>query len=191
MTSRTTSAAAAALYVAAGVGAICLGGLRAHALPDGAPWEAALDRGCAQCHFDAPPVVESTALALAGLPERVAPGTRYELVVRLEAAEMSNAGFLLSAWQGDKEPAGSFASVDERTAVNGAQARSTKAGAAVSAGVAEWALEWTAPEASEDVQLVRFELWANAGNDDLSPLGDTTHTRTWRVSAAAGADATP
>src|SRR5690606_16731495 len=128
-----------------------------------------LDRGCPQCHFDAPPVEDSAAIAIEGLPERATPGMRYEIVVRLTDAEMRNAGFLLSAWQGDKEPAGSFAAVDERTAVNGAQARSTKAGSAVRAGVAEWALEWTAPA---DPEPVRFELWANAGNDDASPLGD-------------------
>src|SRR5690606_13446538 len=156
---RPASAAFAALYVAAGCGAICLSALRAHALPDGAPWEAALDKGCPQCHFDAPAVEDSPALAIEGLPERIAPGARYPIAVRLADADMRKAGFLLSAWQGEHEPAGRFAAVDERTAVNGAQARSTAAGAAVTAGAVEWALEWTAPEASEPV---RFELWANA-----------------------------
>lgn len=192
MTSRATSAAAAALYVAAAVVAICAGALRAHALPDGAPWEAALDQGCPQCHFDAPAVQDSAALAIEGLPERIVPGARYAIVVRLTDAEMRKAGFLLSAWraadQADKEPAGRFAAIDERAAANGAQARSTKAGADVAAsGVVEWALEWTAP--AEDAKGVRFELWANAGNDDASPLGDATHTRTWRVPAASAAQA--
>jgi hypothetical protein len=185
VTFRAASAGVTALYVAAGVGAISAGALRAHALPDGAPWEAALDRGCPQCHFDAPPVEDSPALAIDGLPERVAPGARYALVVRLTDTEMRKAGFLLSAWQADKEPAGRFAAVDARTAVNGAQARSTALGAVVSTDgadgadrVVEWALEWTAPD---DARPVRFELWTNVGNDDLSPLGDTTHRRSWRV----------
>ena len=188
MTSRTASAAVAAFYVAAGVGAVCVVALRAHALPDGAPWEAALDKGCPQCHFDAPAVEDSPALMIDGLPDSISPGARYPIVVRLTAADMRKAGFLLSAWQGQHEPAGRVAAVDERTAVNGAQARATAAGAAVTAGAVEWALEWTAPEAPEPV---RFELWANAGNDDLSPLGDTTHRRNWRVSVEAPAEASP
>jgi hypothetical protein len=171
-------AAGATLLATLAFAATLVAPSRTHALPDGAPWEVALDQGCPQCHFDAPAVQDSSALEIDGLPQRVAPGARYALVVRMRDADMRNAGFLLSAWQEDA-PAGRFAAVDERAAVNAAQARSTAAGALVDeGGVVEWALEWTAPQSTEPL---RFELWANAGNDDASPLGDATHRRTWRV----------
>lgn len=158
----------------------------AHAFPDGAPWEAAGSQGCMQCHFDAPAVERSTAVTIEGLPERLAPGATYRLVVRLSAAGMAKAGFLLSAWQGG-EPAGSFVSADERAAANAAQARSTEIGASVpSAGIAEWSIDWIAPrEAGEPVTL---EVWANAANDDASPFGDATHHRAWRVPMAEDGD---
>jgi hypothetical protein len=174
----TAKATAAALSDSLALGASFALVMRAQALPDGAPWEAARDQGCPQCHFDAPAVPDSPALENDGLPQRIEPGARYALVVRLSDAEMRKAGFLLSAWQ-EGEPAGRFAAVDERTSVNEAQARSTAAGAEVGdAGVVEWPLEWTAPQS---VKPVRFDLWANAGNDDASPLGDATHRRSWSV----------
>ena len=154
----------------------------AHAFPDGAPWEAAGPQGCVQCHFDATAAESSTAVAIDGLPERLAPGASYRLVVRLSDPSMAKAGFLLSAWQGG-EPAGSFASTDERAVTNAAQARSTEAGASVDArGVVEWIVYWIAPRKTGEP--VTLELWANAANDDASPFGDATHHRAWRVAMA-------
>lgn len=159
--------------------------LGTHALPGGAPWEAAVGEGCVQCHFDAPAIEDSPAVTIEGLPQRIEPGTVYPLVVRLDDAMMRNAGFLLSAWQQGK-PAGAFTAADERTSTQAAQARSTAAGAAVPAtGRVEWQLEWTAPRTST-AAAVRFELWANSGNDDASPLGDQTHRRAWQVPTSAG-----
>jgi hypothetical protein len=42
-----------------------------------------------------------------------------------------------------------------------------------------WTVVWTAP--ARAAEMIRFELWANAGNDDLSPLGDRLHHRIWQV----------
>ena len=171
------NAAAFALAALAAAGPV-----RAH--PDGAPWKASGRPGCVQCHFDAPPTEDSTAVAIGGLPERVEPGASYRLTVRLSDAAMRKAGFLLSAWQGS-EPGGSFRPADDRVTANAAQARSTLAGAGVDErGIVEWLIDWIAPQKSGE--LVTLELWANAANDDASPLGDETHHRTWSV-AVAGA----
>lgn len=157
----------------------------AAAFPDGAPWEAARQEGCAQCHFDAAARLESSAVEIDGLPERVSPGARYRLSIRLVDEQMVKAGFLLSAWfDGNETGAGAFAAADARTDTHGAQARSTEAGAALTRqGVAEWTLDWIAPQATD--LPVRIELWANAANDDQSPFGDVTHRRSWQLPAAA------
>lgn len=145
------------------------------AFPDGAPWDAAGDEGCERCHFDAPPVEASDALAIAGLPERVEPGRRYPLTLRLRDENAAAVGFLLSARRGDF-PAGAFSPVDDRTEANGARARSTEAGSMPDEhGRAQWAVTWQAPPRLDD--SIVLELWANAGNGDDSPFGDTTHVK--------------
>jgi hypothetical protein len=158
----------------------------AAAFPDGAPWEAATSaEGCNQCHFDSPVTGESRALELAGLPESIEPGTLYELTATLSAAAMGSAGFLLSAVQ-DGAPAGTFEARDARTSAQGAQVRSTEAGAALAtSGTAAWSVAWTAPAIVDGI--VSFEIWANASNHDQSPFGDATHFRVWRVPPATRA----
>lgn len=155
----------------------------AAAFPDGAPWEAAQQEGCNQCHFDAAVTRDSKAVEIVGLPGSFAPGRRYRLTLRLVAEDMQTAGFLLTALAGT-EPAGRFVAVDDRVATALAQARSTEAGTRLqSAGVAEWAVEWIAPETAADAVL--FLVWANASNDDRSPFGDATHRRVWRLDASS------
>ena len=157
----------------------------AAAFPDGAPWEAAGQDGCVQCHFDAPATENSEAVTVEGLPPAVAPGETYRLRVRLKDARMAAAGFLLSAWQGGGE-AGTFVSDGPRTETSGAKARSTEAGAAPGTeGVVEWTLEWQAPDAPPAEPVV-IELWANAANGDQSPFGDATHRRAWQLPVGRG-----
>lgn len=152
--------------------------MAAQAFPDGAPWEVAAEPdGCNQCHFDATAIEESPALRITGLPERIEPGATYELTLALLEASIAKAGFLLTASEGPA-PAGRFKALDDRTAAQGAQARSTEAGANPErVDRTEWTLEWTAPE--EPLGAVSFAVWANVGNDDQSPFGDATHKRTW------------
>ena len=45
-----------------------------------------------------------------------------------------------------------------------------------------WRVTWTAPASLAGP--IRFEIWANAGNDDLSPLGDRLHHRVLEIPAA-------
>jgi hypothetical protein len=155
----------------------------AYAFPDGAPWEAAEQEGCAQCHFDAPPREDSSAVTIDGLPTELEAGRTYPLTVRLSDRDMAVTGFLLSAWQGT-ESAGRFTATDDRVETKEAQARSTEAGTAVTEpGQAEWSLSWTAPD--RPARSVVLDLWINAGNGDRSPFEDTTHHRKWRIDAAS------
>lgn len=146
--------------------------------PEGPPWDAAGETGCTQCHFDAPAIEASDALAIVGLPDAIAPGARYPLTLRLVDEHTARVGFLLTARHGDR-PAGAFDADDERVESNGAQARSTEAGSApTEPGLAEWRVIWQAPH--ERTGPIELELWANAGNDDKSPFGDTTHVKRFR-----------
>ena len=109
------------------------------------------------------------------------PGNAYTLQIVLTDPALQIAGFLLDITSADA-PAGTLASVDATTETQGARARSTRAGALPPApGTMRWTLVWTAPPAPAGP--IRFELWANAGNDDLSPLGDRLHHRLWQIAA--------
>ena len=152
----------------------------AAAFPDGAPWEAAEQEGCGQCHFDVPVVNDSSAVSIVGLPDRIVAGAVYRLTLELMADDMLRAGFLLSAKHGE-EPGGRFTATDARTMTLNAQARSTQTGSVRSqSGKMLWTLEWTAPE-SIDRPIV-LDVWTNSANDDNSPFGDATHHRIWRLS---------
>jgi hypothetical protein len=147
--------------------------------PDGAEWETAADpMGCSSCHFDSPPPT-AEALRIEGLPERIEPGRTYSLTLVLSDPALRNAGFMLSVTSQD-DPAGELRAADAGTETQGALARQTRAGSVpMKPGSSRWQLDWTAP-ASLDSPVV-FDLWANAGNDDLSPFGDTLHHRVWQI----------
>ncbi|MBN1237022.1 MAG: hypothetical protein JXB36_00900 [Gammaproteobacteria bacterium] len=161
-----------------------------HGFPDGAPWEAAREEGCVQCHFDAPPLENSAAVTIDGLPSNPEAGQTYPLTIRLSDGALALAGFLLSAWQRDTESAGRFTAGDDRVETNQAQARSTEQGASAAAqsGEAAWSVSWTAPERLEPP--VTFDLWINSANGDRSPFEDTTHHRMWQLGEAAAGQPT-
>jgi hypothetical protein len=150
------------------------------ASPDGAAWETAeTPNGCLMCHLDSPEISASEALTIEGLPKRPAAGERYELTIVLEDPTLRNAGFLLSIWA-DGTTTGELSANDDRVETQGAQARSTWDGSLPAApGEARWQLVWTAPAVVD--QPLSFDLWGNAGNDDLSPLGDRLHHRIWQL----------
>jgi len=130
-----------------------------------------------QCHRDSPELPHSQALTLNGLPQRPEPGRRYELTIEIRDPALKNAGFLLTV-RSDQAMAGELNSLDDRTETSGSQARSNyESSAPDSPGTASWQVVWTAPASIEGP--LRFDLWANAGNYDLSPLGDRIHHRIW------------
>jgi hypothetical protein len=150
------------------------------ASPDGAAWETVSHpAGCVQCHLDSPDLGSSPALAIEGLPRQVEAGRQYPLTIVLTDPALKNAGFLLSILS-DEAMAGEVEAVDDRTETKGSQARSNWDSSMPSRpGEASWQLIWTAPPSIEGP--LRFDLWGNAGNYDLSPLADRLHHRIWYV----------
>jgi len=150
------------------------------ASPDGAEWETAADpEGCQSCHLGSPDPEESPALTLEGLPERPEAGGSYTLTIVLDDPAIRNTGFLLSIGASGGAP-GELSALDERVEAMGTLARSTYAGSEpAEPGRARWEVVWTMPEPIPP--MFGLSLWANAGNDDLSPLGDRLHHRRWQL----------
>lgn len=163
----------------------------ARAYPDGAPWDHDGGPGrpdCGVCHFDSAPIRQSPALSLQGLPEQIAPGAAYDLVLRLELDEALIAGFLMRAESQCNVGAGAFSSLDSRTTADGAGVRSTLDGTSPDRdGVAEWRFRWRAPDMIEDAIL--FYIAANAANGDNSSFGDAIHLLKVEAGAAGARDA--
>ena len=145
------------------------------AAPDGVDWTVAdTAAACGGCHLSSPPAQASPAISIDGLPERLVAGREYLLTIALEDSALVNAGFLLTIRSDGA--AGELTAVDERVETAGHQARSTWHGSfPPDPGRASWSLRWRAPAAP--TAAIRFDVWANAGNDDLSPLGDRLHHR--------------
>jgi hypothetical protein len=140
--------------------------------------------GCKGCHLDSPdPADRDEALAIRGLPSELEPGQRYRLTIVLSDPALLTAGFMLSVSTNGEAP-GKLSPADETTeTLEDTVARSTRAGSVPPApGEAAWQLDWTAPVPTDEP--VRFDLWGNAGNDDLSPLGDRVHHRIWQIPAS-------
>lgn len=146
------------------------------ATPEGAEWATADDpEGCSSCHFDSAVRADSPVLRIDGLPKQPEAGNSYLLTLALDDPSLLNSGFLLTV-SANGNDAGQLAARDEGVETKGAQARSTLAGSKPTApGEARWSVVWTAP--AELPGPLRFDLWANAGNEDLSPLGDKVHHR--------------
>lgn len=158
---------------------------RSWARPDGADWSlAATAEGCAACHLGTEAPVDSDALLIEGLPAAFAAGKSYRLTIVLADPALRNAGFLLTILGDDGTGAGQLAAIDSRTEAAGGQARSTWDGSFTARpGLARWTLDWTAPAAGSGE--LRFDLWGNAGNDDLSPLGDRLFHREFTLGPLA------
>lgn len=149
--------------------------------PEGADWAVAdTPEGCGSCHFDTPVRTDSSALRIEGLPDHPEAGSTHRLTLILEDPKLANAGFLLTVsvpGEAAGADAGRFSGQDGRTETNGARARSTLAGSETATeGRTSWAVDWTAPDPLTGP--LRFDLWGNAGNDDLSAFGDRIHRLT-------------
>jgi hypothetical protein len=148
----------------------------AAANPNGAPWGSAKPgtaQGCASCHFDYDPALESELVAFDGLPQRLAPGAVYDLVLTLAPSDAAIAGFMASA------SAGSFSASGQGIEANGSEIRSI---APLPAGEgARWKMKWTAP--ADISGEVYFYTAVNGANDDASPFGDIIHFRSFAIPA--------
>jgi len=150
------------------------------ASPDGADWQVVeLPDGCRSCHLGEDAEQTRGTLEISGLPDSPLPGQAYPLTIAIEDPALRNAGFLLTV-RSETAAAGSLTAADTAIETNGAQARSTwDSSFPPQPGRASWELIWTAPEVIDAV--LKFDLWGNAGNDDLSPLGDRPQHRIWEI----------
>lgn len=156
--------------------AIILSPLGVWANPNGAPWGSSNPDGvvhCASCHFDGEPVRDSQSILLDGLPDMVAPGVVYDLVLTFtKPEEAAVAGFLASS------NAGAFQSENELLETKSKEIRSIKP---LQEDTATWNMRWRAPDS--DVQAIKFYFAVNAGNDDQSAFGDEIHYRSFEIEA--------
>ncbi len=128
--------------------------------------------GCVTCHFEEDAIAHTPARRISGLPDYIAAGKRYRLVVTFDRPEATTAGMMIAAWlsgpdEADKTPAGIMESVDHTVESHGTRARST-------GDARQWHLVWQAPDQSQAAS-VSFILWGNAANGDESPFGDRIH----------------
>ena len=153
----------------------------AWAYPEGAPWGAAnpqAQESCASCHFDSDAVDQSTAIAIAGLPERPAAGDTYPLELTVDVPLSAVAGFQIVALAKRDADAGRFVFSDATLEAAGTAIRSTSVRRKQPAA---WSFQWQAPV---DLHLpILLLVAATAGNDDGSPLGDVVHFRSFELGA--------
>lgn len=137
---------------------------------------------CVACHVGSDVNAYGGRVALLGLPGAYEPGTSYALTVLLEAEETSVAGFELASRFATGEVrgrnAGALAPIDTRVVVSDSSgvsyARQTLDGSVpASSDGASWTLTWVAPTAGGPVT---FNVAANSGNADNSPLSDLVYT---------------
>lgn len=146
---------------------------------------------CVTCHIGADVNAFGGRVTLHGVPEAYTPGTAYALTVVLEAEETSVAGFELASRFGAGAArgasAGSLVPVDARVSVTDSAgityARQTRQGSVPASGDGStWTLTWTAPTGGAPVT---FNVAANSGNADNSPLSDLVYTTEVTVPAAS------
>jgi hypothetical protein len=138
---------------------------------------------CHTCHFDEPLNDPAGKIVVEGVPDRYLPGERYQLVVRLSRPGQARSGFQLSsrfasgpdagAQAGGLHPPDDRVSISETVAGTQYASHNLAGTRPASDSVAEWRLEWTAPD---DGGSVVFHVAGNAGNGDDSPFGDFIHT---------------
>ena len=146
--------------------------------PDGAPWGSAVPgaaEACVSCNFDHEPVAGSAAVALVGLPQNLAPGAVYDLVLAFSKPAPA-VGFSAASIM-DGAPAGTFIASMDNLEAQGAEIRS--AAPARVEDVAVWTMRWRAPDAVAGD--VAFYIAVNASNDDQSPFGDEIHLRSFSI----------
>jgi len=153
----------------------------AHAFPDGAPWNAVRDPGCADCHFDGEVHPAAGAVNIEGLPETVAPGGVYRLRITFDGGDADSRYGMLLSFLANGAEAGQFVSSGDGVEIKGAQVRSVTG---LEDRPPRWDAVWQAPE-TLPAEGVRVLLWANAGNGDGSPFGDRVY-RLDRTLRAAG-----
>jgi hypothetical protein len=142
---------------------------------------------CQKCHFDNALNARGGTIRVEGVPAAYVPGREYPLTVVVRRAGITRAGFEMSARFETGTPglagrqAGTFAAPSPRMQIVSEPGRTvqyiqhTNIGSQTeTSGVGRWTFTWTAPAVPGGA--IRFNVAANAANDDASPLGDYIYT---------------
>lgn len=142
---------------------------------------------CVECHSESSVNQPGGSVAVEGVPWRYEPNGIYRITIRLVREGLQNGGFELSARiAAGTRPgtqAGTLRQLDDRVDVTDSTfarygpisyARHTRAGSIAVSDTIRWTLEWRAPGVAAGTVI--FNVAANAGNDDNSPLGDYIYT---------------
>jgi hypothetical protein len=140
------------------------------------------EQSCHLCHLDNRVNAPGGAVTLEGVPAWYVPGQAYPLTVRIAREGLRRGGFEIAArFASGKQKgrqAGAWKPLDARVQlIPGAVdkvltfVQHNLAGSRVAeTGANAWTMEWIAP--SPAAGPVRFNVAANASNNDDSPLGD-------------------
>ena len=150
------------------------------------------EQTCHLCHLDNPINAPGGAVTLEGIPPAFAPGQTYPITVTISRQGLRRGGFEIAArFASGKQQgrqAGSWRLIDARAqlipgavdkALTFVQHNQTGSRAATP-GSNTWTMEWIAPSAAAGA--VRFNVAANASNNDDSPLGDYIYVKAVRSS---------
>jgi hypothetical protein len=141
---------------------------------------------CLQCHIGSELNPPGGKLTLTGVPASFQPGQDYAVTVSLVKQGLVKGGFQLAARVASGASRGRDAGAlavlgPDLQLVKSEDAKTTyiqhtPAGTvAAKAGSMTWKFRWTAPK---DGVPVRFDLAANASNNDTSPMDDAIFTAT-------------
>lgn len=142
---------------------------------------------CHSCHFDYDlNMTDRGSLAVDGLNDFYIPGHTYEITVTIQSEQLEVGGFQMTSRFEDGSQAGTFNWDGDRlrwtpsieSDVQYIQ-HSREGTSVTSPRTVEWSFYWTAPDS--DVRPVRFNIAANAGNDDDSSFGDWIYTKEFQL----------
>lgn len=140
---------------------------------------------CQSCHFDYPLNPEDGSLTVKGIPNRYEPGTIYHILISVEREDLGRAGFQLSSRYADGSQAGTFKAdtgrlrfTEVKNTIQYIQ-HTAQSSQVDSSTVAQWSLEWTAPDSAAGEII--FNIAANAGNGDASPFGDYIYVKEFKA----------
>lgn len=165
--------------------------------PDGFAGDPPAGMNCTICHVDYDVNSGDGLLELLGLPATYAPGTNYDLTVRLRDPGQQRWGFMMTSLDGSNAQSGTFTLLDAlRTQVSdnpGTDAdyikhTSTGTDFPTPNGPVSWMLRWTAPLSG----TATFYLAGNAADGTEDPGLDYIYTmvRTLEPQSVAAHEAT-
>lgn len=133
------------------------------------------EQSCHSCHFDYDLNQPEGELEVTGIKNSYEPGQEYTIQIYVKREDMNRAGFQMTARFEDGSQAGHFEIDDELTTTPNVENNISYIQHGVGKVEAEggeknWKILWKAP--TDTIQLVVFNIAANAANGDASEFGD-------------------